>query len=137
MQLIVYANPIVSILISPGKPIGVLFLEELELFAPGLLFIEIENNKELIIQKSKLTEEEINRFIEILKQKITVIPEEDFTNYLDLAERICPDKKDITYFALALHLKCTLWSNEKKLKEQKFVQVYATHDLIELFNLSD
>jgi predicted nucleic acid-binding protein len=136
MQLIVDANPIISILISPGKPVDILFLEELELFAPELLFEELNNNKQLIIQKSKLSEEEINEFISILKQIITIIPEEDFIRYRKFAERICPDDKDIVYFALALHLKCPIWSNEKRLKNQRYVRVHATHDLISLFNLN-
>lgn len=38
MQIIVDANPIISILIKPGKPIDLLFIEELELVAPELLF---------------------------------------------------------------------------------------------------
>lgn len=136
MQIIVDANPIISILINPGKPVDLLFLEELEFIAPELLFEEIQNNKELIVAKSGLSREEINRFIGILKKKIKVIPEEVFLKYREKAGKVCPDEKDITYFALALYLKCPLWSNEKKLKEQNEVTVYATHELMGLFNIS-
>jgi len=136
MQIIVDANPIISLLIKPGKPIEILFIEELELVAPELLFEEIGNNKDLLVEKSRLSEEEIERFIEILKKKIKIIPEEEFLKCKEKAEQICPDEKDITYFALALYLKCPLWSNEKKLKEQNEVMVYATHELIKLFEIS-
>lgn len=135
MQIIVDANPIISILIKPGKPIHLLFVEEIELVAPGLLFKEIENNSELIIKKSELNREEFNKFIGILKEKILIIPEEEFLKYKEKAEQICPDQKDVTYFALALYLKCPIWSNEKKLKEQKEIIVYATHELIRLFEI--
>jgi predicted nucleic acid-binding protein len=135
MQLIVDANPVISILIKPGKPIDLLFVEELELVAPELLFEEIENNKELIVKKSGLIKEEIDKFIEILKKKIKVIPEEEFLKYKEEAERICPDEKDITYFALALYLKSPIWSNEKKLKEQNRIVVYATHELMDIFGI--
>lgn len=67
MQIIMDANPLISILIKPDKPILLLFLEELELVAPELLFEEIENNKDIIIKKSKLTEKDVNEFIQILK----------------------------------------------------------------------
>lgn len=133
MQLVIDANPVISILVSPGKPIELLFLEELELFAPSLLFDEIERNKEEIIEKSELSQKEIEELINIIKQRIKVIPEEEFIKFREKAEEICPDKKDITYFALALYLNCFLWSNEKKLKEQNFIKVYATHELIPLF----
>lgn len=134
MQIIADANPLISILIKPGKPIDLLFIEELEFVAPELLFEEIGNNIDLIVRKSRLSKKEIDRFIEILKKKIKVIPEEDFLKYREKAERICPDAKDVPYFALALELKCPLWSNEKKLKEQNEIRVYATHELLKLFN---
>lgn len=135
MQIIADANPLISILINPGKPIELLFLENLNLIAPSLLFEEIENNKELIAKKSKLTGEEIERVVTILKEQIEIIPEQEFLSYREEAIKICPDKKDVVYFALALYLQCPLWSNEKQLKNQNVVKVYATHELIELFHL--
>src|SRR3989338_11461559 len=135
MQIVVDANPLISILINPGKPIELLFLETLELVAPSLLFEEIENNKELILRKSKLSPEEIDRFIAILKEQIEIIPEQEFLAYREQAVEICPDKKDIVYFALALYFQCPIWSNEKQLKNQKIVKIHATHELIDLFHL--
>jgi predicted nucleic acid-binding protein len=135
MQIVVDANPLISMLISPGKPIDLLFLEELELVAPSLLFDEIEHNKDLIISKSNLSRENIEGFVEILKAKIKVIPWEDFFDFVNRAEHICPHDKDVPYFALALYLVCSLWTNEKKLKNQKIVSVYSTHELIHLFAL--
>ena len=136
MQIIVDANPVISILIKPGKPIDLLFVEELDLVAPELLFEEIENNRGLIIKKSELSRGEIDRFIELMKKKIKIIHEGEFLKYREKAEKVCPDEKDITYFALALYLRCPIWSNEKKLKEQNGVTVYATHELMGLFGIS-
>ncbi len=133
MQIIVDANPIISMLIKPGKPIDLLLVEELNLVAPELLLEEIENNQEVIIQKSRLSKTEIEQFIEIIKRRIQIVPEEDFLKFREQAEEICPDEKDIAYFALAIYLRCPLWSNEKKLKEQKEIIVYATHELMRLF----
>ena len=135
MQIVADANPLISILINPGKPVELLFLEALELIAPSLLFEEIENNKELILRKSKLSPEEIDRFIAILKEQIEIIPEQEFLAYREQAVEICPDNKDIIYFTLALYFQCPIWSNEKQLKNQEYVKVYASHELIELFHL--
>lgn len=135
MQLIVDANAVISMLIKPGKPIDLLLVEELEFIGPSLLFEEIGRNKDEIIQKSYLSKEDIEKFLGILKKIIKIIPEEDFLRFKEKASQICPDEKDITYFALALYLKCPLWSNEKRLKDQEHVQVYSTHELIRLFNV--
>lgn len=134
MQIIIDSNVIIAMLIAPGKPIDLFFDTKLSIYAPQLLFEELKNHKKEILEKSRLSEEEFEWLYIILKYNITVIPEEDFLKYREKAEEICPDKKDIVYFALALHLQCPVWSNEKALKQQEHVLVYATHDLIELFN---
>lgn len=136
MQVIPDANPLISLLIAPGNPIQLLFLDELELVAPALLFEEIERNKDIILRYSGLDENEVDMFIGLLKKRIRIIPEHEFILFREKAEKICPDKKDITYFALALHLRCPLWSNEKRLREQKYILTYATHELMELFRIS-
>ena len=135
MQIISDANPLISILIKPSNSILLLFLEELELIAPELLFEEIGNNKGIIIEKSELTEKDVNDFINLLKNRIKIVPEEFFIGYREKAGNICPHEKDITYFALALFLKCPIWSNEKKLKEQDHIKIYTTKELIGLFGI--
>lgn len=135
MQLVIDANIIIAMLLKSGKPIDLFFLEELELFAPELLFKELNSNKEVIIQKTAITSEEIAHFFLILKEKITIVPEEYFLKQKEDAEKICPDTKDIPYFALALFLCCPLWSNDKKLQEQQFLRIYTTYELLELFHL--
>lgn len=135
MQVVIDANIVISMLIKPGKPIDLFFSEELEVFAPELLFKELENNKDAIIKKSCLSQEDIKGFLTVLKRKITTIPEEDFIMYLEEAANVCPDPKDEIYFALAMHLKCPIWTNEKKLLEQNSIKIYPTHALMKVFGI--
>ncbi len=137
MQIVIDANVLIAILIRPGKPIDLFFDSNLHLFAPSLLFEELENNKDTILKKSRLTEDEFDWLCTILKHNIKIIPEEEFLHFREKADFICPDPKDLVYFALALHLQCPIWSNEKKLKQQNHIKVHATHELIHHFNLSD
>jgi predicted nucleic acid-binding protein len=133
MQIVIDANVIIAMLIKPGKTIDLFFDSRLNLVAPQLLFEELNNNKRGIINKSRLTKEEFELLYLILKNNIEIIPEEEFLRFKEKAEEICPDPKDIVYFALSFYLNCPIWSNEKKLKEQPKIIVYATHDLMRLF----
>ena len=135
MQLILDANILIAMLVKPGLPIDLFFDSRLSLFAPQLLFEELENNKQEIIKKSRLNNEEFDWLFLILKHNVFIVPEEDFFKFREEADEICPDPKDIVYFALALYLKCAIWSNEKKLKEQPTIMVYATHDLLRSFGI--
>src|SRR3989344_7863142 len=133
MQIVIDSNIIMAMLIRPGKPIDLFFDNRLNICAPLLLFDELENNKDEIKGKSNLKDEEFDWLCVILKHNLRIFPEEDFLKYRDKAEIICPDKKDVIFFALALYLQCPMWTNEKMLKEQDDVIVYATHDLMKLF----
>src|SRR3989338_10121248 len=132
MLIVVDANPLISLLIKPSRVIELLFRDDIELFAPTLLFDEIQRNLGIIIAKSSLDEKEIEEFIVILKGRIKIISEEEFLKFRKKAEEICPDEKDVTYFALAIYLNCPIWSNEKKLKEQTEIRIYSTYELLEL-----
>ena len=73
-------------------------------------------------------------FFDVLKKKIILIPMEELLPYVDEAKKISPDPDDVAYIALALKLKCAIWSQDRKLKDrQNKVQVYSTEDLIKMF----
>ena len=63
MQVVIDANVVMSILISPGDTLDLFLKEELELFAPALLFEELERNKAVIIDKSRLLMEDIDALL--------------------------------------------------------------------------
>ncbi len=134
MDLIIDANILFSILIKSGKTEELFFEEDLHLFAPEFLFEEFEKYKELILEKTERTKEEFNRLITILKKKIKIIPNEETDKFLQEAKKASPDAKDVDYFALALKIKCPLWSNDKALKsKQEIIKVYSTEDLVKMF----
>ncbi|PIN74282.1 hypothetical protein COV20_01545 [Candidatus Woesearchaeota archaeon CG10_big_fil_rev_8_21_14_0_10_45_16] len=136
MRVVIDANILIAMLVKPGLPIDLFFDTRLSLLAPRLLFEELESHKEEILQKSGFTKEEFDWLFLVLKHNITVVSEQDFLQCREEAVSVCPDPKDVIYFALALYQKCPIWSNEKGLKKQEKVIVYAMHDLISLFGLS-
>jgi predicted nucleic acid-binding protein len=135
MNLVIDANILMSALISTnGFTFNLILNEKIELIAPEFLFEEIEKYREEIYKKSGLSYEEFNLFLSLLYSEINFIPKEDFNQNINLAKQICPDENDTEYFALALAFNCSLWSNDKKLKEQDKIKVYSTEELTKLFN---
>ena len=70
----------------------------------------------------------------MLKSIIKIVPEKEYFQFMKEAEKISPDFKDIHYFALALKLKCPIWSNDKRLKEQNQVKIVSTTELLKEVN---
>ena len=132
MLLVVDANVLFSAIIAGGKTCDLIFCEWLQLIAPEFLFTELEEHKDEIIAKSSLSEDDFEEFLNSLKERIDIIPRQQFEGFLPEANRLSPDPDDTEYFALALRFGAVLWSNEKRLKKQPKVKVFSTSDLIEL-----
>jgi len=135
MKLVVDANVLFSALIKEGKTIEIFLNPFLNLHTPKFVLEEFEKHKEEILNKTKRTGQEFESTFDRIKEIVRIINEEEFFGCLDEAETISPDPDDVLYFALALNLRCPIWSNDKKLKEQSQVKIYSTEDLAKEFEV--
>ena len=134
MKLVIDANILFSALIKDSLTAELLFEEDLELYAPAFFIEEFMKYEELILKKMKRSREKYIEILHCLKDIINSVSEEEFDEFLDKAKQISLDEKDISYVALALKIKCGIWSNDKKLKDQKVVTVYTTAEIKELLS---
>ncbi len=130
MELVVDANILFASLIKISSTSDLIVDNSLSLSSVEFVFSEFEKYKDLIKEKTERTEEEFERFMEIIQRRIRLVPYEEFEHFIKEAEKISPDTKDIEYLALALKLNCAVWSNDKKLKTQNKVKIYSTEDLV-------
>ena len=132
MKLVVDANILFAALIKEGSTAELLISDKLQLFAPEFLLTEFAKYEELILKKTHRSHEEFIQFLDLLKEQIIIIPKKEIIPFMDKAEKISPDPKDIVYLALAFALKSNIWSNDKKLKQgQEEITVFSTEELIE------
>lgn len=133
MLLVVDANRVISALLSKGEvPIIFLvnkFLKKFEFVSPEYLFFELGRNIDEIVEKSKLSPNELAIVFRYLKEEISFIPFEQFNRFSKEAELITPHSKDVSYFALALALNCPIWSEEKAFKKQSKVKILSTSEV--------
>jgi predicted nucleic acid-binding protein len=132
MDLVVDANIVIAALIKESVSYRLLFKDLFHLYTPEFIFTEIEKHKEELLNKTHRTTIEFYNVLDILRRRITFIPLEELTAYVEEAERITPDPDDMAYFATALKMRCAIWSNDKKLKEQDKIKVFSTHELMKL-----
>lgn len=130
MKLVIDANIVISILIKNGTNRQIFFSGKHSFYAPLALMDEVRRNIIGIQKKSGMEYTELSMLLETIMQKVIFIETKKYSALIRRALIISPDYKDFPYFALAMHLKCALWSNEKKLKKQGTVKVYNTEELI-------
>ncbi len=133
MKLIIDNNILFS-LMNPSSTNSFLFANlDAVFFAPFFIIKEFDKYEKDCLKKSKLSKQEFKQRKEIVFSKINFVEFDYFKNLIQTAESFCPDVDDVFYFALALKLNIPLWSNDKKLKEQREVIVLDTRDVIEFF----
>ena len=137
MLVVVDCNRVFSSLLSKGNAFSVFLLNNivnaLELASPEYLFFEIGKHFDEILERSKLSSEELVKIFRFIKDEVDFLPLKEFNMYADEAEKLAPHSKDAPYFALALHLGCAIWSREKGFKKQSGVKVYSTPELVDMF----
>ena len=137
MLLVVDANVLFSSLITKGKTAELIVSPKLKLVAPEYLLVELEDNKELLARKTRLSEEEFDAFLGVIMRRVKFEKEEYFSEFLEEAKEISPPD-DFPYVTLALKLKSLglevkIWSNDKELKKalEGRIEVLSTKEILE------
>jgi len=133
VDLVVDANILFAGLIKDGMTAKLFFLDDLHLYAPEFLLDEFSKHHEFLLNKTHRTKEEFNEILEVLAYRIIFIPLDEVKHYLDEADKISPDPDDSIYFAIALKIGASIWTNEKRLKKQDQIKIFTTSDLVKIF----
>jgi len=134
MQLVVDANIVIAVFIKGDFTKKLLFSTRLELISPDFIFEEILKYKEYIIKKAHLSPDDFNKTLEIIRKRLIIIPEDEYSGYYQEAKEMLIDENDVKYLQLALYLNAPIWSNDKDLKKQNRIKVYSTSEVFGLFH---
>lgn len=132
MELVLDANVLFSALIKDSHVRHFLMLSGDTFYAPEFILEEIDRHLDEIEAKSGIPGNEIKGILRdlVIVSNIKIIPEEEFREYIEKAKEFSPDGDDTVYLALALKMKCGLWSNDKELKKQEEVKVYSNEEVL-------
>lgn len=130
MELVLDANILFAAIIKDSKTTELLLDPRVKLYLPEFALQEFAKYEKELLQKTNRTKEEFEEILAIIKKIVRIVPKEEFRNKIREAAKICPDRGDIDYFALALKLNIPIWSNDKKLKKQNNVKIYSTEEIM-------
>jgi len=132
MRLVIDANILIAAFLKTATTRRLLVDERLELYSPEHLLIESQKvlKQRLLKRLQNVTESDFDILFSTLTNDIRILAGEDYKNCLGKALEIAPHEEDTPYLACALHLKAPLWSNDLGMKEQSFVKVFSTEELL-------
>ena len=138
MEFVLDANILFAALIRDSVTAKIMLHKDIMLFAPEFIIEEMQRYKDQLIKKSNRTKQEFDSILDIFQRKIVLVPMRDLVSELEMACKISPDEKDISYIALALKHELPIWSNDKDLKEeQDAIKVFSTKDLLGILPFKD
>lgn len=126
--MVVDANIIFAALIAKGVIADILFTSKYSFYAPEECLYEIQKYESLL--KKKTHRMNIHTVFARLMSHIHFVANKTYKNSKEKATAQSPDPNDAAYLALAHHLKCPLWSDDKELKNQNLVLVINTQEIL-------
>lgn len=135
MRIIIDANILIAALIKDGTIRRICMEKGIYLYSPAFILEEILGHAEELEHKTGLSNAALRKTLDDLTalSDITIVSPVEIKPFLQEARDICPDPYDVEYVALALKMRCPIWSEDKELKATRKVNVINTKELIMMF----
>jgi predicted nucleic acid-binding protein len=137
MRLVVDTSELFSFFNKKSKARELALSSKLDLYSPKFSLGEISEHKNRIIKSFSLSESQFELVNNLLNTVVKFAEEKEYSELLSEARLISPDPEDVDFFALALKLDISLWSEDKLLKKQSLIKVINTKELSELLGKSN
>lgn len=134
MRIVIDSNVLFSALIRDSTTRKLILEYEGQFLFPSIIFEEMEKHKEELMKKSGQDKHEFEQLLELILNKVIVVPIEMIISHKELAKKIVEkiDINDAPFIACVLAYKDSLlWSEDKALKQQNKVKVLNTKEIIE------
>jgi len=134
MKLVIDTSSIISALIKNGISRRIIFSLAIQFITPDHTLKEISKYKKLICKKAKINSNEFDIILSLIFEKITIIPKEEYEDFIDSAKTLIDDLDDVPFIALCLASKADgIWSDDAHFKTRKKITIFRTKELAVAF----
>jgi predicted nucleic acid-binding protein len=134
MNIVLDSNILFSALIRDSKTRQIILECDGRFLFPSFVFTEVQKHKNELLEKSGMIDDDFNGLLDLLLDKMDVVPEGVLLSHKEEAEKIVKDidPDDALFVACALAYEdAVIWSDDKGLKKQSQVRVMDTAEIIE------
>lgn len=133
MKIVIDSNRVIAALIIEGTTREILFDKYFEFFAPEHIKTEIEKYKEEIMQKSSLSEEDLDILLSLIFEHISIISSHEYISLIESLKNKISDERDLSYLTVCLLIKAEgIWTHDPHFKEQDEFKIYTNIDLLDI-----
>lgn len=136
MRFVIDTNILLSALIKDSMTRKIIIESGLDFYYPEMSFHEVQKYKELVIKKSKMSENEYDKLLELVLSNISIVPNEKIIKNLDLSKQIIEhiDPDDVVFVAAKFSIQdAIIWSDDSGFDKQNKVKVLKSKEVVRLF----
>ena len=134
MKVVIGTNIIISALIKDSTTRRIIIESEWEFYYPEMSFHEVRKHKNIVLEKSGISEGEYAKLLNALLSRIKIVPEEHIKHKLKEAAKALGkiDPDDVVFLATALSISdSVIWSEDRDFEEQDKVKVLKTKEIMD------
>ncbi|HLC60668.1 MAG TPA: PIN domain-containing protein [Candidatus Nanoarchaeia archaeon] len=133
MKVVIDSNRVIAALIKDSTTREILFDKNFDFAAPDYIKIEINTHKNMIIEKTSITENEFDILLSIVFERIDIIPQAEYDEFIVKFKNDIKDPNDVVYMAACAATKAEgIWTHDPHFIEQKKIKMFTNIDLIKL-----
>ena len=132
MELVADTNVAAAAILKKGMTRELVFHPGLILHSPEYLTTELNKHRAEFIKKSGLDEDSFEKACALVLANVRQAGRQEYLSFETEAKQISPDPDDYPFLALAMRFGYAIWSNDRRLKQQKQVKIYDTEELVRM-----
>lgn len=133
MKIVIDTNRIIASLIKNSFSRSVIYDKKFEFYYPEGSVGEIRKYKDEILEKAGINDEEFSIVLNLLFERIKVIPMNDYKERMEKFRDLIKDIDDVPFLALADAINTDgIWSNDKGFLEQNKIKIFTTKEILEI-----
>ncbi len=133
MKIVVDANRIIAALLKQSTTRDILFDDTFEFVTPEYTRKEIEEHREELKKKAKLSDEGFELVLALVFERMTILPEPEYSGFIEECEKELDDCDDAPYLAASIATKAIgIWSHDPHLLKQKKARIFTNIDMLRM-----
>ncbi len=133
MKILIDTNRIIAALVQKSTTRGILFDENFKFITPDYTITEIEEHKEELKKKIRITDEKFEVLLNLIFENIEIIPKSEYENFLDKCKTMISDPDDVPHLAACFAVKADgIWAHDPHFKEQHKFKVFTNIDMLKI-----
>jgi len=133
MRIVIDSNRILAALIKDSTTREIVLDSFFEFLAPDFILAEIRSHEERVLKAAGITRDELEVLLFLIFERITIIPESEYREWIELVKGDISDPKDVVYIAACLAGKADgIWTHDPDFSTQNKVNIFTNIDMLRM-----